>query len=322
MEKIKILFLGSNWEALHTLKVLYSDNRFTVIGVITQPDKPVGRKQEILPTEIKLFCNDNNIPVYHTLGDIERYKEAMSLFNPDVILCKSFGEIIPDFFLKYPKYGAINVHYSLLPLYRGAVPIQKAILDGAEITGISIVKMVEKFDAGPILSQHTEKILPNDTNLSLRERLVKLTGEILPDILYKWCNNEIDAIEQNHQKATFCWQKDIAKEVAEIDFIKDESVKIDRMCRALIPWPVAWFMFGEIRIKLFAISFIDTSEKDLLSNLSNQSEIGQLFTYRNRLFVKCQDKEIIEISDLQEEGKNRTKPIDFINGHKKSLLSI
>ena len=319
MEKIKILFLGSNWEALHTLKVLFEDVRFSIIGVITQPDKPVGRKQEILPTEIKLYCNENNIPVYHTLGDIERYKEAMSIFEPDVILCKSFGEIIPDFFLSYSKHGAINVHYSLLPKYRGAVPIQKAILDGADITGISIVKMVAKLDAGPILSQHTEKILDNDTNQSLRERLVKLTGEILPDILYKWCNGEIITTEQDESKATFCWQKDIAKEVAEIDFTKLDSITIDRMTRAFIPWPVAWFMYGAIRIKLFAVVLLNDNE--IIQNAKDY-KIGELFTTQNRLFVKSADDKILEITDLQEEGKNRTKPIDFINGHKKSLLSI
>src|SRR5688500_1541504 len=122
MNRIKTLFLGSNWESLETLKTLFLDERFELVGVITQPDKPSGRKQELTPTLVKVYAVENNIPVYITEGKPERYREALAIFDPELVVCKAFGEIIPEFFLETPKYKAINIHFSILPKYRGAVP--------------------------------------------------------------------------------------------------------------------------------------------------------------------------------------------------------
>ena len=124
---IKTLFLGSNWEALATFKKLSEDGRFELVALITQPDKPTGRKKIIEPSEIKQYAISKGIPVFHTNNSPEKYQEALDKFKPDLLVCKSFGELIPKFFLKAPKFKAINVHFSLLPKYRGAVPIQMAI---------------------------------------------------------------------------------------------------------------------------------------------------------------------------------------------------
>ena len=110
MQKTKILFLGSNWESVETLKSLNEDKRYQIVGVITQPDKPAGRKKILTPTKVKEYALTNNIPVFHTLNDKERYKEALELFKPELIVCKAFGEIIPGFFLEAPKYKAINMN--------------------------------------------------------------------------------------------------------------------------------------------------------------------------------------------------------------------
>jgi len=251
--KIKTLFIGSNWEALETLKTLYSDSRFEIVGIITQIDKPVGRKQEILPTEVKQFGANHAIRVFHTMSDEERYKEALSMFDPELIVCKSFGEILPEFFLEAPKYKTINVHYSLLPKFRGAVPIQAAILAGEKETGISIVRMVKDMDAGPILAQYKEIVLEDDTNQSLRERLVKITCRELPDVLVKWCSGDIKSIAQDDSEATYCWKKDIEKEKAFVDLEKDDPVLIDRKVRAFLPWPVAWTIIRGKRVKIFKV---------------------------------------------------------------------
>ncbi len=307
---IKTLFLGSNYEALATLKALHESNDFEVVGVITQPDKPVGRKQELLPTEIKTYCIENNIPVFHTESQEERYKEALKLFNPELIVCKSFGEMIPGFFLEAPKYKAINIHFSLLPQYRGAVPIQMAILNGDKKTGISIVQMVEKLDAGPVLAQYEEDILPDDTNESLRKRLVQKTTEVITNILKDWVDGKIKAVEQDESKVTFCWKKDISKENAEIKWNEKASEEIDRMVRAFIPWPIAWCMLYEKRTKIYKVA-LNKYEKDL--------NPGEIAVNNKRLYIGTKDSSI-EILELQPDGKKLLNAVQYINGIKAASI--
>lgn len=291
-----ILFLGSNWEALSTLKVLNEDNRFKIVGLITQPDKPIGRERITQVSDIKKYATEKKIPVFHTEKDKLRYREAITLFKPDLIVCKSFGEIIPEFVLEAPKYGSINVHYSLLPRHRGAVPIQKAILDGDEITGITYVKMVKKLDAGEILTQIEEKIEPDDTNESLRRRLVDITAKTIGDVLERWIKGEIIPKPQDESKATYCQQSDISKENAFIDLAKMDPTKIDRMVRAFIPWPIAWTYYKEKRLKLFDIALIERSYG---------LQPGVYGFDGNSLFVGTTSDEIptIELKNIQLEGK-------------------
>jgi len=148
---MRTIFLGTAWESLETLKVLHKDSFFDVVCVITAPDKPVGRKQELTPSEVKRYALENNIPVLHTEKKKENYIKVLEEYKPEIVVCKAFGEIIPKEFLDYPKYGCINIHFSILPKYRGAVPIQKAILDGEKETGITIMLMSEGLDEGDIL---------------------------------------------------------------------------------------------------------------------------------------------------------------------------
>lgn len=302
---IKTLFLGSNWEALETLKTLNSDPRFKIVGVITQPDKPTGRKQIIEPSEIKKYCQSNKIQVFHTESQKEKYDEAKKIFNPELIVCKSFGEIVPGDFLEYPKYKSINVHYSLLPKYRGAVPIQMAIMNGDDITGITIVEMVERLDAGPILAQFEEKILTEDTNQTLRERLVKKNCEVLGDTLFKWCNGEIIAKEQDESQKSFCWQKDISKDNAQVDFINEDAIFIERKIRALLPWPVAWCEFKGKRIKIF---------KGKVTTQQLNMTLGEFYKFENNLYVNCKSDALL-INELQMEGKGIVSGEEFARGY-------
>lgn len=304
---IKTLFIGSNWEALKTIKALHNDIRFDIIGCITQPDKPVGRKKIVEISKIKKWCIDNDIKVFHTEDKKEKYKEALNIFNPELIVCKSFGEILPKFFLNYPKYKSINVHYSLLPKYRGAVPIQKAILEGDKETGISIVIMTRKIDNGDILAQFKEKILPHDTNLSLRERLVQKTCDQLGDVLWNWCNNKINPKKQDNNEASYCYQRDISKENAYIDMKAEDPLIIDRKVRAFIPWPIAWTIFEGKRLKIYKTIIVNNP-----NTFEKESEYWAL--YNKHLYIKsCKDK-TVEILELQPEGKNIMSAQEFING--------
>ena len=313
-QPINTLFLGTDWESVETLDSLNKDPRFNIVGVITTTDKPVGRKQILTPSKVKEYGLNNNIRVFHTEKNIDRYQEALDIFNPELIVCKAFGEIVPEFFLEYPKYKAINVHFSILPKYRGAVPIQKAILDGEKETGISIMLMSAGMDEGDILKIYKEPILENDTNLTLRKRLVKKSAYILGDVLAQWINAEIKPTKQDSTKATYCWQKDISKESAEIKWDSMKPEYIERLVRAMVPWPIAWFTsvknpkdyFNNKKIKLF--------ETELVSEISN-FQPGTIYVKNNRVLVSTKEKDkAIRILKLQVEGKKETDEISFLNG--------
>ena len=299
-EPVRTLFLGTDWESVTTLRSLLEDKRFNIVGVITTVDKPVGRKQILTPSKVKEFALENNIPVFHTEKQKERYQEALDTFKPELIICKAFGEIVPGFFLEYPKYKSINVHFSILPKYRGAVPIQKAILEGEKITGITLMLMSEGLDEGDILKIYEEKILDTDTNLSLRERLVEKSAEVLGDVLEDWINGKIEPIKQDDSKATFCWQKDISKENAEIKWNDMEPEYIERLVRAMIPWPVAWFMHNGKRIQVY--------EASLLKVQHNQKP-GEIYTIdKNNIGISTKDSNIVlHLHEIQLEGKTRTR---------------
>jgi len=305
-EPVKILFLGSSWESVETLKALNEDIRFDVVGVITTVDKAVGREQLMTPSEVKKYALKNSIEVFHTEKDGKKYREALNIFKPELIVCKAFGEIVPEFFIEEPRYKAINVHFSLLPKYRGAVPIQKAILEGEKETGISIMLMSKGLDKGDVLRAYKEDILPKDTNLSLREKLVKKSSEILGDILEEWINGEIVSQKQDDSRATYCWQKEISKENAEVDWENMQPEYIERMVRAFIPWPVAWTIWDGKRVKLLDVELIECK--------SNR-DVGEFFIENGNLLLATKDStKCIKANKVQVEGKKEMNAQEFVNG--------
>ncbi len=314
-EPVKTVFLGSGWESLETLKALNEDSRFNIVAVVTPVDSLVGRKQISTPSEVKRYALEKGIAVIHTEKHKERYLKATERYKPELVVCKAFGEILPKEFLEYPKYGCINIHFSLLPKYRGAVPIQKAILDGEKKTGISIMLMSEGLDEGDILKVFKEDILDTDTNLSLRERLVKKSSEVLGNVLEEWIAGEITPTKQNHEEATYCWQNDISKENAQINWKSMTPEYIERMVRAFIPWPIAWTVIqNDLRnisgktVKIFKAELVEcSSEKDP----------GEIFVNDDMLLFATRDPLVcLRVLELQIEGKNKMSEKDFINGTK------
>lgn len=304
MQNIKTLFIGTSWQSVEILKTLHMDSRFEIVGVITQPDKPVGRKQILTPSEVKEYGTSNNIPVYITESKEERYKEALEIFKPELIVCIAFGEIMPEFFLNAPKYGSINIHFSILPKYRGAVPIQMAILNGESETGVSVMKMSAGMDEGDVLAIYKTNILPEDTNQTLRERLVEISKEKLPEVLEKWVKGEITAVVQDDTQATYCYEKNMKKENMEISFEKQSAEVIDRMVRASIPWPVAWAMIEGKRVKIYKVRVLD---------VFNDLKAGERLEDRLRMVYGTQDKQI-EILELQPEGKTVMSAAQYLSG--------
>jgi methionyl-tRNA formyltransferase len=316
---MRTIFLGTDWESLETLKVLDNDPDFDVVCVITAPDKKVGRDQIITPSKVKKYALENKIPVIHTEKRKGEYVKALKKYSPDIAVCKAFGEIVPKEFLDYPQYGCINVHFSLLPKYRGAVPIQKAILEGENETGISIMLMSEGLDEGDILEMFKEEIKDDDTNISLRKRLVEKTTEVLIPTLKKWINGEIAPKPQNDNEATYCWEKDISKEKAQIIWSKHPPIHIERMIRAFVPWPVAWTFLKKDLPQSIAGKRMKIFEAELLS-LENERDPGELFTKDGMVLFPTRDPfTVLRVKSFQIAGKKKTNEKQFLNGMKGAL---
>lgn len=314
MDKVKTIFLGTGWESVETLRTLHDSEDFEVVCAITTPDKPVGRKQLMTPSEVKVFCLEHNIPVLHTEKDKEKYIAIANEYNPDIVVCIAFGEIVPKEFLKYPKYGCINIHFSILPKYRGAVPIQRALLDGERETGISLILMTEGLDEGDVLDIYKEEIRDDDTNISLRQRLVKKSTEILLPVLKRWVKNEIIPQEQDDSQATYCWQKDISKEKAEIDW-NMEPEYIERMGRAFLPWPVVWTRLPREENINLSGKLMKIFKVELVNCNHSYKFAGKLFSKDGELFftTNVNDK-CLKLIEFQIEGKNKTNAKEFLNG--------
>lgn len=321
MDKVKTMFLGTGWESVETLKILHKSKAFEVVAVITTPDKPIGRKQIVTPSDVKKYALENNIPVEQPDKVKERYIEIAQKYNPEIVICKAFGEIVPKEFLDYPKYGCINIHFSLLPKFRGAVPIQKALLDGEKETGITIMLMSEGLDEGDIIDTYTEEIREDDTNISLRERLVKKSTEVLIPVLNKWINGEIVPIAQENSLATYCWQKDISKDKAEIKLEEYEPKYIDRMVRAFIPWPIAWIVLPESNNE----NLSKKTMKIYKTEITKGKKIiipGMLWTDGRDVYVSTKEKGIsLKLIDFQIEGRKRMGGREFLNGVGRVLLN-
>ncbi len=316
---MKTIFLGTAWESLETLKVLHNDSNFDVVCVITTPDKPVGRKQVMTQSDVKKYALENNIPVVHTDREESKYMKVLEKYDPEIVVCKAFGEIVPKKFLEYPKYGCINIHFSILPRYRGAVPIQKAILDGEKKTGISIMLMSEGLDEGDILEIFEEDIRDDDTNVSLRERLVKKSTEVLIPTLLKWISGELRAKPQDNNKATYCWQKDISKENAEIDWDEYSPEYIERMVRAFVPWPVAWCRLSRNVNSNLSGKLLKIFKSELV-DIGTEKDAGYLFRKDNMVLFATKDPLVcLRVREFQIEGKSITKEEEFLRGIGRNL---
>lgn len=319
-EPIRTVFLGTGWESVESLKVLHESEYFDVVCAVTAPDKPVGRKQIVTHSEVKEYALKNDIHVFHTESKKDNYEKVLEKYEPELVVCKAFGEIVPKSFLEYPKFKCINIHFSLLPKYRGAVPIQKAILDGEKETGISIMIMSEGLDEGDVLEMYREDIKEDDTNFSLRKRLVEKSSEILIPVLLRWINGEIAPTVQRHEDATYCWQRDISKENAEIQLSKHDPKYAERMVRAFLPWPIAWCKLDdELGIKSLASKSMKIF-KCALEEVHTEKDAGVIFQKNGMLLFATKDPHIcFRVNELQIEGRNKMSEKEFLNGIGRNL---
>ncbi|MFA5047654.1 MAG: methionyl-tRNA formyltransferase [Patescibacteria group bacterium] len=304
INQLKIVFVGTPEFAVPYLDSLLDDERFKVMGVITQPDKPVGRKQELIPTPIKQLAEKKGLKIWQSenVKKDETLVRELKLLDLDLLVVVAFGQIIPQTILAIARYGNINVHPSLLPKYRGASPIQSAILAGEKKTGLSIMLMDEKMDHGPILSQQEVLLTGEETNESLHRRLAEIGKEILKETIIKFVAGEIKPQEQNHDETSFC--ATISKDDARIDWAKSAR-EIKRKIHAFYSWPATWTTWNDKRLKIFPPVEID--EQNIAS--------GSVVCNDGRLIIGCGEKSLI-IKKLQLEGKKEMSGEDFLRGYK------
>ncbi len=233
---MKIVFFGNTKFSLIGAKIIHT--RFPLSLIVTLPDRP-NKKGEIIPNSLKTFAIENKIPYLLVNKIIDETVDQIAELKPDFLIVEDYGLLLPERLLKIPKYESLNIHHSLLPKYRGTSPAPFTILAGDKVTGVSVIAMNEKVDAGNILAQAEYAIKSNETTESLLMQLNKLGGEIIIPVIEDYINGKIDPIKQDGSKATF------TKRMYKIDGHFDinnppNKEKLDRMIRAYFPWPTAW----------------------------------------------------------------------------------
>jgi len=298
----KIVFMGSPKFSAVVLEGLIKGG-IVPIAVFTQEDKEGERGHKVIETEVKKIAKIYSIPIFQPkkLKDSETI-EALKKLSPDFIVVAAYGKILPKSVLEIPKIAPVNVHASILPRWRGASPIQYAILSGDKTTGISIMKMDEGVDTGDIYEYSKEiEIEEKETTLTLTEKLAKVGAEILPISLEKIYNGEVSLIKQDESKATYAPR--IKKEDGIIDFSKNAEY-IERMVRAFTPWPKCFFYLKGKRIAVLSSEAGPKIESE---------KTGVLLSSKELLF-SCGEKTSIKFTQVQMEGKKAVNGSDFIRG--------
>ena len=297
---MRIVYMGTPDFAVPALKKLASCERHTVAAVFTQPDKPQGHRQILTPPEVKVCAQELGIPVFQPVRmKGEEALRALEELHPDVIVVAAYGQILPKAVIDLPKYGCVNIHGSLLPKYRGAAPIQQAVLDGETVTGVTTMLMDIGLDTGDILLAAETEIGGNETSGELFDRLAVLGGELIVTTLDKLEKGEITPCRQDESLATHTSKID--KSRCLIDFTKP-AAEVHNQIRGLSPWPVATALIGGRRLKIHA------------SRLSSHSGIAGTVLSVKPLVIACGEG-AVELLEVQPEGKKRMSAEAFLAGH-------
>lgn len=302
---MKIIFMGTPDFAAASLEALMA-SRHEIQAVVTQPDKPKGRKGELTPPPVKVIAKREGIKVYQPLKvRDEEFVKTLRAYNPDVMVVVAFGQIIPLSILKMPKYGCVNIHGSLLPKYRGAAPIQWAVLDGEKETGITTILMDEGIDTGDILLKKTIKIDTDETSGSLFDKLMALGAETILETLDELEKGSLTPIKQGESPTAYA--KMLTKAMGLIDFTKPAK-ELDCFVRGMDPWPSAYTLLAGKTLKLWKVRAVEGGGK-----------AGSVIDIDKESFTIACGEGAIEVLEVQLEGKKRMSAGDFLKG---STLNI
>ncbi|MCT2538018.1 methionyl-tRNA formyltransferase [Aquibacillus koreensis] len=303
----RIVFMGTPDFAVPVLQQIISD-QYEVVLVVTQPDRPKGRKRVLTPPPVKEEALKHNIPVFQPEKIRAEFEHVLN-YKPDIIVTAAFGQILPKELLEAPAYGCINVHASLLPELRGGAPIHYAILQGKKETGITIMYMVEKLDAGDIITQKRVTIEEEAHVGTLHDKLAEAGASLLKDTLPTLFNQKATRTKQEDSQATFA--SNIKREQEKIDWTKSH-VEIYNHIRGLHPWPVAFTTLQGKTLKVW------WGIKENIHFAANPGEIVRIED--DGFVVCCGDNKGIKITSLQPSGKKRMTASDFLRGTGNEIL--
>ncbi len=289
---MKIVFFGTSEVGLPIIELL--NNNHEIAAVITSPDAPVGRKQILTPSPIATFADEHELKTLkpEKVKDNQEFISELKQFAADIFIVVSYGKILPLELLEIPPLKTINVHYSLLPKYRGPSPIQTALLNGDTNTGTTIFVLDEQVDHGPIIATEELEILPDDTFSSLAPKLSEISAALLEKILPDYQSGKLMPANQNHDAATFTSL--IRKEHGRIDWSKPAQ-EIYNQYRAFNQWPGIWTTWQERIFKILECSLDNDRPEALL--------------------IPCGENTQLAVTILQPEGKNAMTSRDFLNGY-------
>jgi methionyl-tRNA formyltransferase len=298
--KLRLAFAGTPELARIVLESVIRADKHTVQIVFTQPDRPAGRGRKIKQSEVKLCALENDIPVLQPANS--RELDPDNLEDCDLMLVVAYGLLITPEILAKPKYGCINIHTSLLPRWRGAAPIQRAIEAGDKQSGITIMQMDSGLDTGPVLEQISCPIHNQDTGGDLHDRLAEISADRINTLLTKIAHNESNTIEQDNSNATYA--NKITKQEAKLDWTRP-AIELERKIRAFNPFPVAHTIIKDINIRIWEVE-IKTGPKNLMP--------GTILNSKSSLDIVTGD-DVLAITKLQLPGKRIITAKDFLNGH-------
>jgi methionyl-tRNA formyltransferase len=301
---MRLIFCGTPHFAVPTLQKLLAEG-FKIELVVTQPDEPAGRGYEVKPPPVKQVAEKAGIRVFQPakLKD-PATQEFLSPYHPEAIVVVAYGRIIPPWMIDLPQLGCINLHASLLPKYRGAAPIQWALMHGERITGVTTMKIDPGMDTGDILLQREVDIHEEDTAETLAERLSVLGAELMVETLRRLERGEITPHPQDHSQATLAPL--LKKEHGRMDWSLPAQEIVWRV-RGLQPWPGAYTTFRGKNLHIWAAAALPAEAGCSLAP-------GTLVTERGKLFVACGQSTCLEIKELQVEGRKRLSAREFLNG--------
>jgi methionyl-tRNA formyltransferase len=298
-----LVFMGTPAFSVPILRML-SEQGYEILAVVTQPDRPVGRKKILTPTPVKEEALRLGLRVIQPekLKGSNELEEIINL-QADIIVTAAFGQLLPVELLNAPRHGCLNVHASLLPAYRGGAPIHQAVIDGQTETGVTIMYMAEKLDAGDIITQKSIPIELEDTTGILFDKLSIVGRDLLQESLPMILENKHERIVQDESKVTFA--RNISREQERIDWSKS-ATDIYNQVRGLHPWPVAYTTLDDQNVKIW------WGQK---GNKTSTSAVGSVLQLSgDRIVVQTGEKETFEITELQPSGKKKMSAEEFLRG--------
>ena len=304
-EYLRVVFMGTPAISAYVLKAMVEDG-YQIVGLIAQPDKPVGRKGELEKVPTKVVAESFNIPVFQPLKIRKEYEFVKEL-NPDIIITLAYGQIVPQGLLDIPKYGCLNLHGSLLPKYRGAAPIQYALINGDKVTGMTLMEMVKEMDAGKMYAKKEVVIDEEDNATSLFDKMAVAAKELILEKLPEYIDGKLPGIEQDEALVSYC--PTIKPE--------EERLSLEYSTKQMLGWikglsdhPGAYLLLDGQKFKIYKAKIYSDTVTD---------EVGKIVIADKRgLVLQCRDGQLA-LLEVQKEGKKRMDYKSFLNGNQNIL---